>query len=50
MQREPVNSLAAAMTEVVATLHAPINVSEALSAITAAAVDTLAGVDYVSIR
>jgi hypothetical protein len=49
MRREPVNSLAAAMTEVVATLHAPINVAEALSAITAAAVDTLAEVDYVSI-
>jgi hypothetical protein len=49
MQPDPVNSLAAAMTKVVDAMHAPINVPETLEAITAAAVDTLASVDYVSI-
>jgi hypothetical protein len=49
MRLDPANGLAAAMTKVVATMHAPINVPEALAAITTAAVDTLATVDYVSI-
>jgi hypothetical protein len=49
MQLDPANNLAEAMTRVVATMHAPIDVPEALAALTAAAVDTLTEVDYVSI-
>jgi hypothetical protein len=49
MQLDPVDSLAAAMTKVVATMHAPINVPDTLAAITAATVDTLPAVDCVSI-
>src|SRR4051794_2155815 len=49
MQLDPANNLAEAMTRVAATMHAPIDVPEALAAITAAAVDTLTEVDYVSI-
>jgi hypothetical protein len=49
MQADPVGSLAAAMTKVVATMEAPLNETDALKAITAAVVDTLTAVDYASI-
>jgi ANTAR domain/GAF domain len=42
-------SLAAVMTELVATMHAQVDVPETLRAITAATVETLPTVDYASI-
>lgn len=49
MQPDPMKSLAAVMTEVVATMQAPVDVPETLAAITAATVETLPTVNYVSI-
>ncbi|TCC01538.1 GAF and ANTAR domain-containing protein [Kribbella soli] len=49
MGLDPLDSLGTAMSKVIATMHAPVDMPATLQAITSATVDTLANVDYASI-